>query len=915
MISLQLLGGLDLRSTNGDEVRAVLAQPKRLALLAYLTLARPRGHHRRDRLVAIFWPELDQERARGALRASVHFLRRALGQGVVISRGIEELSLDLTLLEADVLRFDRAIEAGELEVALAAYRGELLPAFHVADLPEFERWLDEERAWFARRAGDAARELRERAAVAGDLPGALGWARRLMELEPLEVAAARRLSELLLLAGERGRAVSEAERFEVRYRADLESAPGADWDQWLAALRASEPPLVPALPPLAQRPSVGTPPESVATVVRPTRSRWRVPVALLLVLVAGAAILRGRPRVPDASDDLLVLPFNIRGAADLAYLRDGMVDLLGSRLDGATGFRTVDPQALHARLGREANAGADLLLGQRMSEQFGGASFILGSVVESGTQLQVTARLYASSGRELARADGLASRDSLFALVDNLVRGLLVGRLNRPEAEVERIAAQTTNSLPALRAYLDGERAMRGGDFATAFDDFQSATRLDTTFALAFYRLSSAADWLGKPADARAAIARAASFRGRLESKDRMLVEARMQFWLGDAAEAERTYRQLVAVRPHSVEAWLEYGEVLFHAGPWMGRSMVESEPAFRRVLALVPGHATAMVHLARLAALQRNKALVDSLANELGAAEPGHSRLAELRLLQVGLRRDSARVAVGRHALDAVDVTARAMAVDRMAAFTGDRVTALEYDLPLTSDGVAEFPRRAGLEIGAHLAAGLNRWAQSDSLLAKLARVDPLRAAQARALAVLAVADRADSARTRRALDALHAAPSSRFEARTDPDLRPYSQLREVFYLGALYERLGDSTSVTTALGKLDAAGAGSTDTAAYARHAAGFLRALEARHAGRPAEALQLLEASWPAPRRALMVRWAWNHTVLLARVERAELLAELHRPREAWGWHDAAIEDIAGTPLVLGRLAALRRILPRR
>ncbi|MEO5799560.1 MAG: hypothetical protein ABIZ70_13140 [Gemmatimonadales bacterium] len=915
MISLQLLGGLDLRSTNDGEIRAVLAQPKRLALLAYLALARPRGHHRRDRLVAMFWPELDQERARGALRASVHFLRRALGQGVVDSRGIEELAIDLGLFEVDVLQFDLALQEGDFERALAIYRGELLPAFHVADLPEFERWLDEERAWLARRASDAARDLRERATEAGDVTTALGWARRLVELEPFEVAGARRLAELQLLAGERGRAIGDAERFEARYRADLGSAPGADWDQWLSSLRATEPPPMPSPQPMPQRASVATHPDSHAIIVRRPRSRWRVPVALLLVFLAGAAILRGRSRLPGASDDLLVLPFNVRGAADLGYLRDGMVDLLGSRLDGATGFRTIDPQALHARLGAQANTGADLLLGQRMAEQFGGASFVLGSVVESGDQLQVSARLYSSTGRELARADGLAPRDSLFGLVDNLARALLVGRLDRPEAEVERLAAQTTRSLPALRAYLDGEHAMRGGDFATAFDDFQSATRLDTTFALAFYRLSSAADWLGKPTEARAAIARASTYRGRLESKDRMLVEARVQFWLGDAAEAERTYKQLVAVRPHSVEAWLEYGEVLFHAGPWMGRSMVESEPAFRRVLALVPGHATAMVHLARLAALQRNRLLVDSLANQLRAAEPGHSRLAEVRLLQVGLRRDSARVAVGRQALDAVDVTVRAMAVDRMAAFTGDRLTALDYALPLTSDGVAEFPRRAGLEIGAHLAAGLNRWAQSDSLLAKLALVDPLRAAQARALAVLAVADRADSARTRRALDALRSAPSARFESRTDADLRPYSALREAFYLGALSERLGDSAAVVAALESLDAGGIGATDTAAYARHAAGFLRALQARHRGQPAEALRLLESSWPAPRRALMVRWAWNHTVVLARVERAELLAELHRPREAWGWHDAAIEDIAGTPLVLGRLAVLRRLLPPR
>jgi len=41
----------------------VLAQPKRVALLAYLAAATPRRLHRRDSLLALFWPELDQEHA------------------------------------------------------------------------------------------------------------------------------------------------------------------------------------------------------------------------------------------------------------------------------------------------------------------------------------------------------------------------------------------------------------------------------------------------------------------------------------------------------------------------------------------------------------------------------------------------------------------------------------------------------------------------------------------------------------------------------------------------------------------------------------------------------------------------------------------------------------------------------------
>src|SRR5262245_45665609 len=67
-VSLRILGSLEVLDPSGREIRSVLAQPKRLALLSYLALARPDSYRRRDAVVALFWPEFDQSRARAALR-------------------------------------------------------------------------------------------------------------------------------------------------------------------------------------------------------------------------------------------------------------------------------------------------------------------------------------------------------------------------------------------------------------------------------------------------------------------------------------------------------------------------------------------------------------------------------------------------------------------------------------------------------------------------------------------------------------------------------------------------------------------------------------------------------------------------------------------------------------------------------
>ena len=89
MIELRTLGALELGGPESGAVDALISQPKRLALLIYIAAARPTGFHRRDTLLSLFWPELDQTHARGALRNALSFLRRQLGEAAIVTRGDE----------------------------------------------------------------------------------------------------------------------------------------------------------------------------------------------------------------------------------------------------------------------------------------------------------------------------------------------------------------------------------------------------------------------------------------------------------------------------------------------------------------------------------------------------------------------------------------------------------------------------------------------------------------------------------------------------------------------------------------------------------------------------------------------------------------------------------------------------------
>ena len=216
MIELRTLGTLDLRGADGGELSSLLSQPKRVALLVYLAVATPRGFHRRDKLLPLFWPETDQEHARTSLRKSIHVLRRALGSDVLYSRGDEDIGLNFGELWSDAAAFEQAVDEAAHEQALTLYRGDLLSGFHLPEAAEFDNWLDTERARLRRRAHEAARDLARQAEAERDEGRAAGWLRRALTLCPHDEVDFQALVKLLNRSGDRAGALHPAGLERVR---------------------------------------------------------------------------------------------------------------------------------------------------------------------------------------------------------------------------------------------------------------------------------------------------------------------------------------------------------------------------------------------------------------------------------------------------------------------------------------------------------------------------------------------------------------------------------------------------------------------------------------------------------------------------------------------------------------------------
>ncbi len=393
---------------------------------------------------------------------------------------------------------------------------------------------------------------------------------------------------------------------------------------------------------------------AIDTTASHRRSRWtrrRIAAAVgaFLLLIAAALGVRhlvGPPRDAGSPNVLAVFPFTVRGSTELAYLGEGLVELLSASLDGAAGIRSVNPHALLGFVGRGGSA-ISLERAREVAEHFQAGLFVVGDVLEVGGKLRLSASLFdrRQGDHPLAEATADGEPGDVLALVDLLATRLVADRYAGGGARLTRTAAVTTSSLPALKAYLAGEQAFRAGQYAAAARAFQEAVGSDTAFALAYYRLSMAQERLVWVDDSRRSAELAFQRSSRLSVHDRRFLEAVRALRRGRSGDAEQQFRAIVQAYPDDAEAWYQLGEVLFHGSPLRGVSMTGAREPFSRALFFDPGDLGALYHLARIAVRDGNRRELDSLAARFFQLSPAGDRTLELRALQAYTTHDSAAV------------------------------------------------------------------------------------------------------------------------------------------------------------------------------------------------------------------------------------------------------------------------------
>ncbi len=507
MISIDTLGSLDIRDSVRGRLATVMAQPRRAALLAYLAIEGHGDFVSRDSLLALLWHDYDESRARAALRQALAFLRRALGEQVLLSRGDDAIAVDAGQLSCDLWDFRAALNERRDDEALALYRGSFLDGLVVGDAPAFDPWVSARRVTLAREAAGAAARRADQLASQGDLTRAIERARDAERIEPLNESHHRRLLTLLDRSGDRSGALFEHDLFTARLLATLDVEPAPETRALVASLRgrtavrlstsaaSDAPPTAPGAGPTGVRvadagPTLPPPPPSVRVRI------WPVVAVAAAIVSAVVVVVRSRDRAaltPAAASTglvasrIAVLPLtdpagdSLRiGVMAADWITEGL-----SRLDDIEVVPAMALLATEAALATAPSAPASERW-QQLASDVGAGTVVRGAVYRDGRTIHLQAQvLETRTGRLLRPVERVSIPDDSVMLGIDRLRTRVVAAIAPLADTVTHLSrAIAPPTYEAYRDYVAGLAAFVRGDPRAALSLFERSASADSAYPM-----------------------------------------------------------------------------------------------------------------------------------------------------------------------------------------------------------------------------------------------------------------------------------------------------------------------------------------------------------------------------------------------------------------------------------------------
>ena len=500
--------------------------------------------------------------------------------------------------------------------------------------------------------------------------------------------------------------------------------------------------------------------------------------------------------------------------------------------------------------------------------------------------------------KALARATAAVVNHDLEALAIKLA-GELAGQRDLdlpPRGPIPRF----TRAPGAVIPFFQGEILAREERTREAADAYRRAIALDSTFAMAYYRLAVTDALLGETAEAGQASDKAVDLSVDMTDGERKLLDAWRAYRGGGVQQALPRYEVLAESRGPDPDVWTRLAELRFHWGPQLGIPRDSAAAAFRVVLRLVPDDGNALLHLIRLMGPTADAKDIDQAVRHLDRLQPSEDARMEASAIAALNRRRTPDPSVAKW-LTRGSFSQESRRLTQLAASAR-----IPYDLapfirglPPTDNGYRRVLRRLLLT---QLAASAGRMREAYAELDTLSALNPYRALEYRCFLALSnpIAPPADTLRAlQRKLRLIPLRPGSPLGLWSVTDAR-IDAPRALVLDAMLSSRLGEPVDTTTLMAR------GRSASHDFDPAYVSYLRAVVGERAGDHARVLAALGLGSPESRQ---YPDPLSYLVGTSKWERIQSLIALGRDREALRWLET-IPDVGGYDLVYIAPASLLR-----
>ena len=315
------------------------------------------------------------------------------------------------------------------------------------------------------------------------------------------------------------------------------------------------------------------------------RSRkWPWAVAGAAAILAIALWLVNRPSPPRSSPapgHSIAVMYAVNNSGDKsldALLRWGITSLLTTNLAVSKYLRIFPEDRLMQMLENMNQLKEEQHLAKtldRIADEGNIGYFVLPSFTKAGASLRIDIKVRRARAKEILDAASVQGMtEDLWSMVDEL--GLKVkAALNLSETEMaddysQRLGQITTDSLEALRYYVEGEQFLARGDFQASIQSLEKATEIDPDYALAYRALAENHVYLGDHDRLIKYLRKALALVNRVSDRDRILILGFAAMVLDDSPlPAAKSLGELTERNPQDEEAYAYLGAIYRNLEEW----------------------------------------------------------------------------------------------------------------------------------------------------------------------------------------------------------------------------------------------------------------------------------------------------------------------------------------------------------